>query len=658
MSIKNVLLGRPLKNSDIKGQKLSRLWGLPIMASDAVSSVAYAGEEILLVLVPVIGLGAFQFVPWITLSIVALLLILIFSYSQIIDHYPNGGGAYIVSRENLGRAPALLAASALVIDYIMTVAVSASAASEAIVAAFPGVSRFHVVLAIVFVTLLTLGNLRGMRESARLFGTPTYIFIGLMALMIVVGLIRAATGTLHTAAYGADVTQALPQSMQNLSMALILKAFSSGCSALTGVEAVSNSIPSFKEPSQKHAKQILFMLGGVIVFLFGGSTLLGLQLRVIPVEGNTVLSQLGTAVFGNSILYYALQVFTAIILILAANTAYNGLPLLLSILAHDGYVPRQFAHRGTKLSFSNGIMFIFAIAVLLLVVFQASTTRLIPLYSVGVFISFTLSQYGMFRKWHKTRDKGWRYKMWINGIGALVTLVGTVVVLVNKFTGGAWMVALTLPVLMLVMMKIKRHYTKVGRALRLRRFHPYYDQETVHATQAIVLVNSINKSLLKSLNYANSISDNVTALHVCRHPDHARALRQEWDRHKIPVRLEIVLTPYQDILPPLNKYISERENKLGHGETLSVIIIKFISEHWYDSVLHNQTTYFLERVLSRHKNVASIILPFHHNPNVPQPEVDDSTAESELLVEADYPPKPAGQANPAPQKPAGEKPRA
>lgn len=614
MKIKDILLGKPLKNTDIKEQKLSRGWGLPLMASDAVSSVAYAGEEILLVLVPVIGLGAFHFVPWITLSIICLLLILIFSYSQIIDHYPNGGGAYIVSKENLGKYPSLLAAASLVVDYIMTVAVSVSSAAEAIVAAFPMVAPYKVWIAIVFVLLITLGNLRGIRESARLFGTPTYIFIGSMVLLIVVGFIRTITGNLHPIAYHPSMTQSLSTSMAGLSIALVLRAFASGCSALTGVEAVSNAIPNFKEPAQRNAKHILYMLGGIIVFLFGGTMLLELHLKVLPTAGSTVLAQLGSAVFGNSFLFYVLQLFTAIILILAANTAYNGLPLLLYILAHDGYVPRQFSNRGTKLSFSNGIMFICVAAVLLIVVFGASTHALIPLYSVGVFISFTLSQYGMFRKWNKVRDKGWQHKMWINGFGALLTAVGVVVEISTKFTEGAYMIVIAIPVLMILMTYVERHYAKVGHELRLEKFYPYYDKTAERSTQVIVLMQSINKSLLKSLNYANSISDHITALHICRHPEHARQLQEEWAKLDIPVKLEVVLTPYQDIISPLDKYIHKREAALKHGETLSVIIIKFVSEHWYDVILHNQTTYFLERVLSKHKNVSSIILPFHYNP--------------------------------------------
>jgi amino acid transporter len=636
LNLKNILLGKPLKNSEISNEKLSRTWGLPIMASDAVSSVAYAGEEILLVLVPAMTAlrfapqTAYRYVFWVTLPIILLLLILVVSYSQIIDKYPNGGGAYAVAKENLGKYPSLLAASSLIVDYILTVAVSISSASAAIASAFPSLNNFKVEMALLFVVLITLGNLRGLRESSKMFGLPTYIFIFSMLIMIVTGLIRLATGSLHPIAYDIVYVQQQTANMTDaavgLGITVLLRAFASGCSALTGVEAVSNAVPNFKEPSQRTAKQVLAMLGVVIILIFGGTTFLEYQLQVLPVNGVTVTSQIANAVFGNNFMYYVIQIFTAFILILAANTAYNGLPLLLYTLAHDGYVPRQFSHRGTKLSFSNGIMMIFFVACILIIAVQSNVHRLIPVYSIGVFVSFTLSQYGMVRKWLHSKENGWHYKAVINGFGALTTFVALIVVFVNKFTEGAWILAIVIPLLMLGMVKINRHYLDVGNELQLKNFYPYYKDTKARSTQCIVLVQTINKSLLKSLNYANSISDDITVLHVCRHPEHAEELRKQWDDLKIPLKLEILLTPYQDIIKPFDEYIWNREKKLEHGENLSVIIIKFVSEHWYDAILHNQTTYFMEHILSKHKNVSSIILPFHYSPDVQYtPEHVDST---------------------------------
>lgn len=618
VNVKNILLGKPLKNSDLGTQKMSKGWGLPIMASDAVSSVAYAGEEILLVLVPAIGFGASKIAPLVTIPIIVLLLILIVSYSQIIDHYPNGGGAYNVSKENLGKYPSLLAAASLVVDYIMTVAVSISSAAAAITSAFPELLRFKVLLALIFLAIITLGNLRGVRESSKMFGMPTYIFIFSMGIMIITGFIRIATHTIQPLTYAPGMIKGLSDSMTGLSLILILHAFSQGCTALTGVEAVSNAIPNFKEPAQKNAKAVLVMLGGVIVFIFGGTTFLEVSLKVMPLDNVTVVSQIAAQVFGNGafvFMFYVLQIFTALILILAANTAYNGLPLLLYILARDNYVPRQFAHRGTKLSFSNGIVFIFVMAGLLIWKYGADTHGLIPMYTIGVFISFTLSQYGMVKRWIRTKEKGWHYKLCINGFGALMTLVGTLIAIFMKFTEGAWIVIIAIPIIMFLMVYVNRHYEFVGNQLALKKFYPYYDKMKVHKTQCIVLVQTINKSLLKSLNYANSITDNITALHICRHPEHAKELQKQWDDLNIPVKLEVVLTPYQNIIEPLNTYISARESKLDHGDTLTVIIVKYLSDHWYDTILHNQTTYWLERILSKHKNVSSVILPFRYNPN-------------------------------------------
>jgi amino acid transporter len=609
---KYIFLGRPLKNTELQREKLTRIWGLPIMASDAVSSVAYAGEEILLVLVPAVALGAFHFVPWVTLPIILLLLFLIISYSQIIDHYPNGGGAYIVSRENLGKYPSLVAAGSLIINYILTVAVSIASATAAIASAFPELLGYKVQVALLLIVLITFGNLRGVRESSRIFGLPTYIFIFSMLIMVVIGLYRFSTGSLHALTYTAQQLAELKSATEGIGIALLLRAFASGCSALTGVEAVSNAIPSFKEPSQRNAKHVLYLLGLTIFLVFGGTTLLEVKLQAIPAAGITVTSQIAVAVFGQTFMFYVIQIFTALILMLGANTAYNGLPLLLYILAHDNFVPRQFSHRGTKLSFSNGIMFILICSSLLIIQTGSDVHRLIPLYAIGVFISFTLSQYGMFKKWHKTRDRGWQYKMWINGAGSAITLIVTLVIFVSRFAEGAWMFAVILPVMIMMMLHVNKHYNLVKSQLELKEFYPFYRNREVGRNQCIVLVQEINKSLLKSLNYANSISKNVVALHICRHPEHAKELRTKWEKLNIPIKLEVILTSYRDIITPLDEYISEREAKLDHGDNLSVIIIKYVSEHWYDVILHNQTTYFLERVLSRHKNVSSVILPFRY----------------------------------------------
>lgn len=616
MNLKHILLGKPLKNNELSHEKLSRLWGLPIMASDAVSSVAYAIEEILLILIPSIGFLAFHTLPFIVVPILLLLCILVLSYSQIIDHYPNGGGAYAVAKENIGKASSLLSAAALTIDYIMTVAVSISSSTAALVSAFPVFSDHKVLISLICVAIITLINLRGVREASKVFGLPTYIFILSMAILIICGIFKLLTGTLNPIVYDSAILP--PETVQGIGVFILLKAFSSGCTAMSGVEAVSNSVPSFAKPSERNAKHVLFMLGAIILFIFGGTSILALKLQVMPMEGHTVLSQITSAVFGRTFMYYVIQVFTSLILILAANTAYNGLPQLLYILAHDGYVPRQFSSRGTKLSFSNGIVFIFIAASLLIIGFKSETHALIPLYSVGVFVSFTIAQYGMFKKWRTIKEKGWQYKCWINGFGAIVTLVVSVIVFSTKFMDGAWILALAIPAIMTLMYTINKHYSQVGRELKLDVYKPYYDQGGVSSTQCILLVHDINKPFLKAINYANSISDNITALHVCRHPEHAIELRKQWSDHKIPFELVIIETPYRDIIKPMDDYLWKREKALKHGENISVIIIKFITAHWYDSILHNQTTYFFSQHLSKHKNISTVILPFHYTLNEKQ----------------------------------------
>lgn len=613
MDIKQILLGKPKKNNEINHEKLSRIWGLPIMASDAVSSVAYAIEEILLVLVPAIGFLAFRSIPFVVIPILLLLLILIMSYAQIIDHFPNGGGAYCVAKENIGKTASLLTASALIIDYILTVAVSVSSATAALSSAFPPLHDYKVLFSLACISVITLINLRGAKEASKIFGLPTYLFIISMIILIIGGFIRLVSGNLHAIEYSAEL---LPkETLQGIGVIILLRAFSSGCSAMSGIEAVSNSVPSFREPAVRNAKHILYMLAFIIIFIFGGTSVLAIKLQAIPIEGHTVLSQIASAVFGHTPMFYFIQLFTALILILAANTAYNGLPQLLYILAHDAYVPRQFSSRGMKLSFSNGILFIFVAASILLIVFQSDTHKLIPLYSVGVFISFTIAQLGMFRKWISMKEKNWQYKCWINGFGALVTLVVSCIVFYTKFLSGAWLLSIAIPALMIIMFFIHKHYSSIEQELSLDKFYPYYDQNVVSSTQCILLVHDINKPFLKAINYANSISSNITAVHVCRHPQHAESLRKKWQTLNVPIKLTVIETPYNDIIKPLDDYLWAREKALKHGENISVIIIKFISEHWYDALLHNPTTYFISYNLNKHKNVSTIILPFHYKFN-------------------------------------------
>lgn len=628
--IKDILLGKALTGDQLKHEKLSTFWGLPIMASDAVSSVAYAVEEILMALILPIGLLSVYFVGLVSLPIIVLLIILVFSYSQIINHYPGGGGSYTVSKENFGRRPALLAASCLIIDYIMTVAVSISSSTAAIVATFPELESYKIFISLICVALITLLNLRGISESSKIFGVPTYMFIVSMLVMVGFGLFRFFTGSLNPIEYSPDILARLEQTrmanvsqmMSGITMLLFLRAFSAGCSALTGVEAVSNAIPSFKEPSQKTAKHVLFLLGGIIVLIFGGTSFLATVLKVIPLNtdimaslpantATTVMSQMANSVFGNGIMFYVIQFTTSLILLLAANTAYNGLPILLSILSKDRYMPRQFAQRGTKLSFSNGIMFIAVFAGVLLIAFDADTHRLIPFYSVGVFVSFTISQAGMFVKWTKLKEKGWKYKSLINGFGALITLVGTAVVFFTKFTQGAWMLVVAIPLIMLFMGITHKHYTLFERQISINGYqYKYKPSKSGDKIPCVVLVHNMNKATLKAFDYAKDISSDVTALHISTTPAHSERLQKQWEELQIGIPLTVILAPHRDILAPLEEYISEREKKLEKGENLTVVLTKFVGNGWRDSIFHNQTTFFIESKLGRHRNIATVLVPY------------------------------------------------
>ncbi len=614
-NLKKILLGSALKDDQLKNEKLSRLWGLPIMASDAVSSVAYAVEEILMALVPALGIMAVNYVGMVSIPIIILLLILIFSYSQIINHYPNGGGAYVVAKENFGKKSSLLAATCLVIDYIMTVAVSVSSSTAAVLAVYPALEPYRIIISLICVGVITLINLRGIGESSKVFGIPTYVFIFSMFSLIVAGFIGFFNHSLLPITYSPEQISGLTaNAAQGMSLALFLCAFSSGCSALTGVEAVSNAIPSFKEPSQKTAKQVLFMLGGIIVFIFGGTSFLATSLKVMPLSDKTVLSQMASAIFGNGAMFYILQFTTSLILLLAANTSYSGLPILLSILAKDRYMPRQFSQRGTKLSFSNGIMFIFIASSLLLIAFNADTHRLIPFYSVGVFVSFTISQFGMFIKWIRTKEKGWQYKSLINGFGALVTFVGSIVVFTTKFTHGSWALLIAAPLLMWFMSETHKHYFKFLKGISILGYNYKYKPSTSNdSLPCVVLINKMNRAALKTFDYANKITSNVTALHISVSDTETERLKKQWQDLKIDVPLTVIYTPYRDIITPIEDYISSQEEKLKDGENLTVVLTRICGNGWKDAIFHNQTTFFIEKELRKHENVATVLVPYFYN---------------------------------------------
>jgi len=604
--LKDLLVGRSLKSTEAESEKFSVLWGLPILSSDAISSVSYACEEILMVLVPALGMAAYQPLLGAAAAIIVLLFILVFSYRQTIDNYPNGGGSYSVASDNLGHIPGLVAAASLSIDYVLTVAVSASSGVAAITSAFPELLPHKTALALLIIALLTLGNLRGIRESSVMFGVPTYLFIGTILAMIVVGLFKVVV-----LGVAPVPTAPVTQPLGDLTLVLFLRAFSSGCTALTGVEAVSNGIPNFRQPQQKHAKTVLMLLSLIVLLIFGGVCTLAAVYKVTPAENVTVVAQIATQVFGaKSVMFYAVQATTAIILIMAANTAFADLPLLLSLLARDGYMARQFRHRGARLSFSNGIMLLFIIASLLVVSFHADTHQLIPLYAVGVFLSFTLSQAGMFKRWITRREGNWRHKALINGFGMVVTAVTCVIIAVTKFAHGAWMVIVLIPLLVLFMLRIKRHYTHVRENLMIKESAESLIFDAPPKGHIIIPVQSINKSFIKALNYALSLSGEKEVYHVSTDAEATEKLRHQYAQLGIDVPLVIEEAPYRNVNEVLLGHVKQRHAALGKHEMLTVVLPQFIIPKWWNNPLHNQTARLLKSSLFRLRNIAVITIPY------------------------------------------------
>jgi amino acid transporter len=617
--IKSILIGRPLHNEAIREQKYGVLWGLPILSSDPISSVAYAGQQVLAVLLPMVGIFAYKQMGFITGATMGLLVLLILSYRQTIESYPNGGGAYIVAKDNLGTIFGVLAGAALSVDYILTVAVSVSSGVEQIVSGFESLKPYSVEISVAVVLLLMVGNLRGIRESSRIFGIPTYAFVFGMVVMLGIGIIRFL--------FGGITPNEVPQVSvagitQPLMIILVLRAFSNGCTALTGVEAVSNAVPNFKHPSRHNAKKVLVILAGIVLVLISGTAFLAIKLHVLVGDGHpAILIQLAEKVFGivnghgsiaGLFMYYYIMATSFIILVMAANTAYSGFPLLVSIMAREGYAPRQLSMRGDRLSYSNGIIALSVTAALLIAAFNAKVDHLIGLYAIGVFISFTLSQSGMFMKWLRQKGKGWPLKALVNGLGAFVTAVVVVVIAIFKFEEGAWIVVILIPVLIFLMLRVKRHYTAVAKQLRIpdETFATLDISKDHYRNRVIVPMDSITQASVRALRFAKTISDNVTAFSVATDEESETKLRTRWNKLHTDIPYIIKYSPYRRVVEPLLEFIKSAEYDYRKGDMITVILPQFSVHKLWNRLLHNRTRIYIERQLLKHKHIVVAVMPF------------------------------------------------
>ena len=624
---KRLLVGRPMHSDRLSHTLLPKRIALPVFASDALSSVAYATEEILLVL-SAGGIALIAFTPWIAVAVGVLMLVVVASYRQNVHAYPSGGGDYEVATTNLGPRVGIAVASALMVDYTLTVAVSVSSGVANLASAFPALNAYVTPVAVVVVAVIAVMNLRGVRESGTAFAIPTYLFIGVVGLMIAWGTARLATGG-HLQAESADLHYRSVRTYSGLLLAFVLlRAFSSGCTALTGVEAISNGVPAFRKPKSTNAATTLAMLGLIAVSMFAGVTALALISHVhtgLPGDliglspgqtPRTVIAQVGRAVFGDtSPLFYLLQFVTALILVLAANTAFNGFPVLASILSRDGYLPRQLHTRGDRLAFSNGIILLSGFAILLIVIFQASPTRLIQLYIIGVFVSFVCSQTGMIRHWNRhlrteTDPRVRRHMMRtrvINTVGACFTAVVLIIVLVTKFASGAWIVVVAMPVIWLTMRGIRRHYERVSLELA----PPREVALTLPANnRAIVLVSKLHLPTLRALAYARATRpSHLEAVTVDVDQAETRQLTQDWDRSDIRVPLTVVASPYREITRPVVDYIKGLRRE-SPDDIVTLYVPEYVLGHWWQQLLHNQSALRLKTRLLLQPGVIVASVPY------------------------------------------------
>ena len=604
-------LGRRLEDTELSEEKFNVLWGIPIFASDAISSVSYAGEEILLVLIPVLAMASFRYFLPIVAAIICLLAILVFCYRQTIEAYPEGGGAYIVASDNLGEKIGLIAGGSLIMDYILTVAVSSCAGAAAITSAFPSMLPYKALLAFLIICLLTWGNLRGIRDSSVMFGVPTYLFILTMLSMIATGIIKYSLGMV-TPAEEAIMAANSAELTTDAMVILILKAFASGCTALTGVEAVSNGVPNFKEPAPKHAKKVLLAMASFVCIIFFGVSLLITLYKIVPRDDATAVSLLAAAVFGKgSAMFYVTQVMTVVILSLAANTAFADLPLLMSLIAGHGYLPKQLVNRGSRLNFSNGILFLFAMASILVFVFRGSQHLLLPLYASGVFISFFLSQFGMFTHWRKRKGPHWKLKAAINGFGSVLTGTVLIIIVVMKFLRGAWVALLLIFLFILIMLKIKRHYDKVSEDLTISSVEKALAEINREKTARVIIpVQSLNKSFIKTLNCALSCGFSSMELYsVCSTEDQALKIKEQIEALGVECEYRYDVTTLRNSSDILLAHIRQEADSL-ENERLVVMMGGLVVTSPFAKILHNSTTHRLMRKMETYRNVYVFSVPY------------------------------------------------
>ena len=602
MSWKRWLLGTPLETERFQEERLSIPIALAVFSSDVLSSVAYATEEILLVL-SLAGLAAMNYSIPISGLIVLLLVIVIVSYRQTIHAYPMGGGSYSVARENLGTLWGLIAAAALLLDYVLTVAVSTAAGVAAVTSALPGLLHHRVAVGLLFLFVLVVGNLRGLRQSGRIFALPTYMFIFAMTVMVVTGVVRAYLGYPPVEA----PATVLPQASNALTLFLLMRAFSAGCAALTGIEAVSNGVQAFRKPESRNAARTMMIMGVILGSFFLGTSFLAHAYLVVPGAGQAVVSQLGRVVFGTGPMYYLLQTSTALILLVAANTSFADFPRLSSILAGDRFLPRQLASLGDRLVYSNGILILAGSAGLLIILFGGDTHALIPLYAVGVFLAFTLSQSGMVAR--HLREKGPRYRLHaaINGAGAMATGAALLVISVTKFTHGAWIVILLIPLFVFFFLRTHRHYFYVRQQLSLREIDP--ERPLRHT--AIVPISAVNRATVYAIRYAKSIAHEVEAVHIAIDPHKAEQIRQQWKTWGGGVPLKILESPYRSIVQPLVDHIDDLMHGRRRNEMVTVVLPEFVTAHWWEGLFHNQSAFLVKGALLFRPGVVVTSIPFH-----------------------------------------------